>query len=256
VVTDATPEHAVGVRSYYLDRYEWTVGRYRAAVANGFSFREVPLPPQNPGPFFDGRPGPDCVYTDAPSPTDPLQNDRPLTCVSIELADALCHFAGGALPTEAQWEWAAGSREREWFYPWGDDDPPCGAVVDFTGAFRGMGDPPPSCDPMGGARIVGEPVGSHPYDQTSDGVFDMSGNVSEWVIDPFETYDGGCWDPHRNARVDPRCAPQSGDRVLGDTIRGGSFRGTSTLGFHATNRQSVAPQDVGHTLGFRCARTS
>src|SRR5262249_26818167 len=100
------------------------------------------------------------------------RENEPATYVSWYGADAFCRARGKRLPAADEWELAArgeAGRPR----PWGDGElTDCHAVNYMLGA-RG-------CD--GGAPGVG-PVGGSPGDRTPDGIFDLAGNVVEWMSD-------------------------------------------------------------------------
>jgi formylglycine-generating enzyme required for sulfatase activity len=190
-----------------------------------------------------------------PSTTDPQQSTRALNCVTQGLAEALCESVGGQLPSEAQWEWAGGSREHRWLYPWGDNDPPCGAIVE-VGPER-----PPctvaDCDPLSGFRVYPDPVGTHPFDSTIDGALDMSGNLREWIYDAFEPYTGECWRQGSYRRVDPVCDPNSTSTdVIGIPYRGGAYNPTGPYPYRVPMRALAASDYPWVELGFRCARTT
>jgi formylglycine-generating enzyme required for sulfatase activity len=96
---------------------------------------------------------------------DPLQADHPAVDVTYAEAQALCAWAGGRLPTGAEWEAAArGTDARTW--PWGDvfDPERC------------------NCDEAGWGWTV--PVGAHPGGAGPFGTLDQAGNVWEWVASP------------------------------------------------------------------------
>lgn len=91
--------------------------------------------------------------------------DHPVVYVTWDMAQSYCRWAGGELPTEAQWEKAARGPSGS-IFPWGDDLP-SEELANF--------------DNQRGATAVGSyPLGASPY-----GVLDMAGNVLEWVKDYF-----------------------------------------------------------------------
>jgi formylglycine-generating enzyme required for sulfatase activity len=91
--------------------------------------------------------------------------ELPVTFVDWHGAAAFCAWAGGRLPTDAEWEKAArGTDGRRW--PWGDEEDPGRAVL---GAGLDRGAP--------------EPVGSLPAGASPYGLLDMAGNVWEWTAD-------------------------------------------------------------------------
>ena len=90
------------------------------------------------------------------------QPDQPRVCVTWYEAEAYAKWRGGALPTEAQWEFAARGPES-WVYPWGNTwDAALANVVDSDGLT---------------------PVGSFPGGASWTGALDMAGNAMEWVQD-------------------------------------------------------------------------
>jgi formylglycine-generating enzyme required for sulfatase activity len=225
---DGVPEHLVTVSPFYLDRYEYTVGRFRAAVANGFVITG------SPPARADMIAG--CQYL---SLDDPANDDSPLNCVRPYLAEELCAFEGRRLPTEAEWEWAAGGGPAEQLFPWGL------YRTEETTVREGPG-----------------PVGAREFDVTShcDGasacVFDMGWNVTEWLADAFQTYSEPCWVPGAYG-ADPLCDPPSDQPNHGRAARGGYWLGAGDAGAPykpmAPTRQ-VYSEGLSSWIGFRCAR--
>jgi formylglycine-generating enzyme required for sulfatase activity len=153
-------------------------------------------------------------------PDQDLDKDAalPVTNVNWFEARAYCRFAGGRLPSEAEWEKAArGSDGRE--FPWGNE-------LDCSranwGNFEGEG-------PCAG-KNPGHPVppGQYPNGASPNGVQDMAGNVWEWTADKY--------DDDLNRRV----------------VRGGSCC-SYFVEPRAANRNAWDPNHRDGDLGFRCA---
>ncbi|HVZ88404.1 MAG TPA: SUMF1/EgtB/PvdO family nonheme iron enzyme [Polyangia bacterium] len=190
---DERPARKVNLKAFAIDRTEVTRGDYAKCVAAGRC----------------------AAVADATAASEPRV---PVTGVDWNDAQAYCKFAGGRLPTEAEWEKAArGTDGRE--YPWGNQ-------VDCSranwGNFEGEG-------PCAG-KNPGHPVavglyltGASPY-----GVLDMGGNVWEWVADKYD-----------------------GDEAR-RVVRGGSCC-SFFVGPRAPNRNAWAPEHRDGDLGFRCA---
>lgn len=112
---------------------------------------------------------------------------HPVVHVSFADAQAYCHWAGGRLPTENEWEYAARGVERRWF-PWGNQW--------SADSVRWGGDP--NAGPMS--------VRSHTSGATPEGVYDMAGNVWEWSTTQTEqgtVLKGGSWLESNPANLRP-----------------------------------------------------
>ena len=148
--------------------------------------------------------------------------------ISWDEAQAYCEWAGGRLPTEAEWEYAVRGGKDGLKYPWGDEIAPENA--NYSGSkWKGT-----------------SPVRSYPANAW--GLYDMAGNVWEWAADWYdENYYASL--PSDKPPEDPR-GPQSGTmRVL----RGGSFF-FDTRNLRFANRFWLAPDYWSSVIGFRCVR--
>ena len=154
----------------------------------------------------------------------------PVVWVTQSQATAYCAWAGGTLPTEAQWERAArGDRplvSRP--YPWGEDPGECRAN-------------------MGNCQRMTATVGSFADDRTADGVVDTAGNVYEYVAGWYDQLQ------YRRASARPARTERPGGMSL-IPVRGGSYSESvsfSTLTYRGF-RHLVNHRSGRGNLGFRC----
>ena len=148
-------------------------------------------------------------------------------------ADAFCQRRGVRLPTEAEWEYAARGPDGL-IYPWGNEFAPDKVVYNY------------GPDPATQTR----PVGSKPGGASWTGIFDMSGNVEEWVNDWLsETYYGEL----DEGVVNPQGPVVGESRVR----RGGAWSPMNPLCLRSAFRVGGGNSSVMETndLGFRCARS-
>jgi formylglycine-generating enzyme required for sulfatase activity len=163
------------------------------------------------------------------SKTNPklIGSDLPVNGVAWQDAADYCSWAGGRLPTEAEWEYAARGRVEDKRYPWGDKFDPKAANSFKSDHKRWL--------ELAPVRFFGAGNGYN--------LFDMVGNASEWVADYYAASSYQTQGP----AVDPQ-GPASGvERV----IRGGSFNdGEKYLRLSARDHRNPAKAD--NTTGFRC----
>lgn len=247
------------IGSFRLDRYEVTVGRFRAFVQAGLGTQASP-PPAGAGAHariagsgWDPSWRTNLVattsaltaavkcnatfqtWTDAPGANEA----RPMNCVTWYEAMAFCAWDGGALPTEAEWSYTAAGGAEQRAYPW--SSPASSLTVDGTRASYVDG---ASCvgDGMPGCALTDlVPVGSKPAGDGRWGQADLVGNVSEWMLDAFDVYPRPCTDCASLAAASER------------VVRGGNF-GQAAFYMRMVSRSAVAPTTRSHATGLRCAR--
>lgn len=190
------PAHEVTLtKSFWIGQTEVTVEAFRR-FAQAAGVKIPPAPSYNP---------------------DWQEAKSPMGNVSWQEATAFCNWAGGRLPTEAEWEYAARAGSRKAFY----------ANLDEI-AWYGRKD---------GDR-------THPVAQKAPnefGLYDMLGNVQEWCYDYFAAYVPG-------ALKDPSGPASGADKVM----RGGAFNDRPKALRTSGVRFTAGPNSRNHDFGFRC----
>ncbi|HMK24371.1 MAG TPA: SUMF1/EgtB/PvdO family nonheme iron enzyme [Terriglobales bacterium] len=204
------PQHRVYVDEFQIDKFEVSnVDYLRFVLAMGANW------PQ----FWRESPFPEKAAL------------HPVINVSWNEADAYCRWAGKRLPTEAEWEKAARGEDGR-IFPWGDE--PAGWIksnIAHPGSKRGFKYPPL-------ANINRYDKGVSPY-----GVYQLAGNVSEWVSDWF--------DPEYYRRGHDR-DPQGPDSGELKVFRGGSWNEDPEVA-RSAGRNGGEPERRSYLTGFRCA---
>jgi formylglycine-generating enzyme required for sulfatase activity len=241
VFTDEGPQRSVYLDAFWIDRTEVTVGMFRRFVeATGYETTAERVGwghPWREGPIEKEWPqvaGADWLHPRGPESR--AQDDHPVVQVSWEDAAAYCEWAGGGLPTEAQWEKAArGTDGRTW--PWGDTYD--GAQGNFCDAQCPVTRWQQAAYDDGYAFTA--PVGSFPGGASPYGALDMAGNVWEWVADWYaEGYGEELGNPP---------GPASGTERA---MRGGAWIDNESW-VRCTLRYQNPPDSRCDDVGFRCA---
>lgn len=206
------PQRRVHLDTFWIDRYEVSnVDYLRFVLGTGADWPK----------FWRENPFPEKVSL------------HPVINVSWYEADAYCRWAGKRLPSEAEWEKAARGEQAPVF-PWGDE--PAGWIksnIAHPGSKRGFKYPPL-------ANVTRYDKGVSPY-----GVYQMAGNVSEWVSDWF--------DPEyyrRGVGLNPQ-GPDTGEMKV---FRGGSWNEDPEVA-RSAGRNAGPPDRRSYLTGFRCAQS-
>ncbi|CAM2006019.1 SUMF1/EgtB/PvdO family nonheme iron enzyme [Acanthopleuribacter pedis] len=210
------PKRRVYLGSYYIDKHEVTNGEFLAFVQAN--------PQWAPGRIAaDKHDGNYLAHWRGGRPSDDMMN-RPVRFVSWYAAEAYARWKGKRLPTEAEWEKAATGNTKGLKYWWGDYSDAKQAVYEFYPEKRPA------------------KVGSFP--ENGYGVFEILGNVEEWVADTYdETF-------YRRAGEEN---PVNMDEGSLKTYRGGSFRSRGR-DLTVFSRNGADPRTCNDFTGFRCAQ--
>ncbi|MCJ7623019.1 MAG: formylglycine-generating enzyme family protein [Anaerolineaceae bacterium] len=198
---DEFPQHKVYLDFYKIGKFEVTNKQYLRCVKSGT-----------------------CAAPASQIYTIREYQQHPVTKISWYDAQTFCEWAGGRLPTEAEWERAAhGSGSMNTSYD---------AGVNYWQLHYGT-------------FIIGdtEPVGSYPSGASEYGALDMEGNVWEWVAD---WYGSGYY---AVSPIENPLGPSSGESRV---VRG-SWENVLRITRPAT-RDKRTPDYRNYNIGFRCAQ--
>lgn len=245
VAEASTPERLIRLAPFAIDRDELTVAAARALVGRP-GVVGAPRPPDDePGLRFS-----ECTYSD-----DPANAGLPVDCVTHAFAESACAALGKRLPTEEEWEFAAGSRTLELAYPWGDGAlETCDLAVVASG--RSETEITPSLDLEYEAYDcregdAGTRAGGAVGDVTTQGVRNLAGNVDEYVSDAFTPYSDACWDADLGPDNRTACGGAAG--AASYAVRGGSYRDPPASARIVRRKISDGGERAGR--GFRCAKS-
>ena len=141
-----------------------------------FTMSRGPVDLRHMSQWWTWTPGASWHQPEGPGSSVEGRQDHPVVHVAYEDAEAFAQWAGEALPTEAQWEYAARAGADGHAFIWGDEAVPDGQYL----ANFWQGDFPWRNNEADGFSGTA-PVGSYPPNEF--GLYDMAGNVWEWTTD-------------------------------------------------------------------------
>lgn len=250
---DEHPKVKIHVPAFYIDKYEVTNSQYRDFIKN--TDRQAPTNWFETGYLFSMQKekldhAPEAILrklavsvlhvdmdTRKMSRTQLLSAVKthyddfghlPVTFTTWHDAYAYCEWKGKRLPTENEWEKAARGNQGQ-IYTWGN---------------KWLADAANTTEAEWTFGVA--PVGSYPKDVSPYGVYDMAGNVSEWVDNWYQAY------PESHMASD----------LFGKKYKVARGGGWSTSGHYALNyyyrasyRINLQPNMLFKDVGFRCAKS-
>jgi sulfatase modifying factor 1 len=269
---EEAPVREVSVDGFWIDRHPVTVSEFRRfekatgyvtaaehqpaaedyphadpelLVAGSLVFHKTagPVPLDDYRNWWTWAPGADWRHPEGPDSTVGGRERHPVTHIAHADATAYAEWAGKALPTEAEWEYAARGGLDGAIFTWGDEFAPKGRMMANTwqGEF-------PWQNLLLDRYERTSPVETYP--PNGYGLYDMAGNVWEWTDEWFAQSSG-----HGDASC---CAPQApqtdGERFPRKVIKGGSHLCAPNycLRYRPAARQGeTIDTSTGH-IGFRC----
>ncbi len=200
------PKREMTLDAFYIDMYEVTNKAYKQYLDASTTHK------------------PPAYWEAADYPSE--QADYPIHSVDWHSANSYCLSLGKRLPAEVEWEKAARGTDGRSF-PWGEDYDP--KKANGQGSFGGP------------VKVGNYEEGKSPY-----GLYDMSGNVAEWVADWYESYPGS---DHEDTDY--------GEKFK--VIRGGGWGGIGHYNLSLYRRTSyrfyAPPMNGFEDVGFRCVKS-
>lgn len=189
-------------------------------------------------PWWREVPRADWRHPEGASSTTCDRQDHPVVHVSYRDVLAYCSWASCRLPTEAEWEFAARGGLEQMPFPWGADREPGGhhRMNVWQGSF-------PDHNTGDDGYLGTAPVQS--FEPNGFGLFNMTGNVWEWVGDWWTT----AWSTEQLTNPS---GPSSGDRRV---LRGGSYlcHESYCRRYRVSARMGSTPESTSANVGFRTA---
>ena len=218
---DEAPVHTVTLDEYWIDSTEVTNAMYADflnAAGNQTEGGVTWLNPLDPHVMISNKSGEWKAHPD--------WENHPIVGVSWYGANAYCQWTGRSLPTEAQWEYAAQGSDG-FRFPWGNTGMDCNYA-----RYSGCGN-----NPVQAGSLT---LGASPF-----GVYEMAGNVAEWVNDRYAA------DYYMQSPAHNPTGPANGYYRV---IRGG-YWGSTYLALQTSHRDWAGADAQQSFVGFRCVLT-
>jgi formylglycine-generating enzyme required for sulfatase activity len=224
------PSHEVYLDDFWIDTTEITNQMYSLCVE-----ASACKPPLQTG-----------SYTRKNYHGDSRFLDYPVVNVDWDMANAYCQWVGARLPTEAQWEKSARGTDGR-IFTWGNNwdvqkfkrlnfaDKNSPELTSDLSVNDGYGDTSPAGHYTAGIS---------PY-----GIYDLAGNVWEWVAD---WYDASYYASSPSENPKGPAGPTPG--ITSHVLRGGSWVSANEVVFHTYNRNDGKANEFSESIGFRCAK--
>jgi len=223
---DVLPRHVVTVAEFYLDKHLVTNAQFRNFLQAKPGWRPRQFPPD-----FDN--GSYAQHWSAPGQSN-TKPDHPAVNVHWYVFAAFCGWAGKRLPTEAEWELAARGG-RDTLFPWGNE-PPDETRANFN-------------------NNVGTTSPVEAYPPNAFGLYDMAGNVWQFLADDWTKYPNhavtGTAQYVNQAELEKYAIHPNAARKV---IRGGSYAG-APINLWVEYRDSHPANGARDFVGFRCAKS-
>ena len=284
---DEYPAHRVAIDDFYIDSHEVTNKEFEQFVkATGYitvaerkpDWEELKkqLPPgtlkpaddllvaasltfnppnhpvslNNAAQWWAWTKGANWKHPSGPSSNLQGRDNYPVTQVSWEDANAYAKWAGKRLPTEAEWEYASRGGLKNALYPWGNEAIESGKPKANTwqGSF-------PNQDTSWDGFNNVSPVAS--FSPNGYGLYDMAGNVWEWVADWYTPdYYSTLGELANNPKGPANSYDPDEPYVAKKVTRGGSFMCNASYckGYRVASRMKSSPDTGLQNTGFRCAK--
>ncbi len=220
---DESPEHQVYLDAYFIDIHEVSATEYSEFLNAVDNVK---------GYYLDNKYG--MLFYNGQFQPRPGLESHPINNVNWRGAGAYCRWKEKRLPTEAEWEKAARGKDKRTF-PWGNTRP----TPELARYFQTWTEET--------KHNVMVPVNALPEGKSPYGLFNMAGNVKEWVDD---WYDGEYY-AETTEYTNPE-GPVGGEFKV---LRGGSWRDLG--GFvYSSFRNNSYPDTRMDDYGFRCVKSA